>query len=72
MEWELSQKLQVYQANNEAKKGGKGKAWAHKIVSSALIPQAVAKQLQETHHAAASAAPVIGGPSRALAIIWQH
>ena len=30
-------------------KGGKGNAQAHKIVSSALIPQAVAKRLQETH-----------------------
>ena len=49
-------------------KGGKGKAQAHKIVSSALIPQAVAKQLQETHHIAPAATmppwpvTVVGGP----------
>ena len=56
-------------------KGGKGKAWAHKIVSSVLIPQAIAKQLQETHHIALPApmpawpVTVVGGPSQVLAIV---
>jgi hypothetical protein len=46
----------------------------HEIVSSALIPESVAKRLQETHHVEAPAASptpayrtgiVVGGPSRA-------
>ena len=37
-------------SQKKKRKGGKGKAQAHKIVSSALIPQAIAKWLQETHH----------------------
>ena len=54
---------------------GKGKARAHTIVSSALVPPSVTKHLQETHHVAAlvpapTSAPivastVVGGPSRA-------
>ena len=56
---------------------GKGKAQAHKIVSSALIPHDVTKHLQESHHVAVEPlAPtpqpylsgiIIGGPSRAPA-----
>ena len=62
-------------SQKKKQKGGKGKAWAHKIVSSALIPQAVAKWLQETHHIAPAATmqpqpvTVVGGPSQALAMI---
>ena len=54
---------------------GKGKAWAHAIVSSALVPLSVTKRLQETHHVAAPvpaptnapivASTVVGGPLRA-------
>ena len=59
----------------KTRRGGKGKAKVHAIVSSALVPQSVTKQLQETHHAVAPvAAPVsapilasttVGGPSHA-------
>ena len=62
-------------SQKKKQKGGKGKAQAHEIVSSALIPQAVAKWLQETHHIAPAATmpprpvTVVGGPSRAPAII---
>ena len=59
----------------KTRRGGKGKAKVHAIVSSALVPQSVTKHLQETHHAAAPvAAPisapvmasmVVGGPSHA-------
>ena len=31
---------------------GKGKAQAHEIVSSALIPHDITKRLQESHHVA--------------------
>ena len=54
---------------------GKGKAWAHAIVSSALVPPSVTKRLQETHHVVAlvpapTSAPivastVVGGPLHA-------
>ena len=57
----------------KTRRGGKGKAKVHAIVSSALVPPSVIKCLQETHHAAAPvAAPVsvpilasmtVGGPS---------
>ena len=53
---------------------GKGKAQAHEIVSSALIPHDITKRLQESHHVAVepiAPAPrpflsgiIIGGPSR--------
>ena len=62
-------------SQKKKRKGGKGKAWAHEIVSSVLIPQAIAKQLQETHHIAPAATmpprpvTVVGGPSRVPAII---
>ena len=62
-------------SQKKMRKGGKGKAWAHKIVSSVLIPQAIAKQLQKTHHIALAApmppqpVTVVGGPLRVLAII---
>ena len=56
---------------------GKGKAWAHKIVSSALIPHDITKRLQGSHHVAVeplAPAPrpfslgiIVGGPSRAPA-----
>ena len=59
----------------KARRGGKGKAKMHAIVSSALVPQSVTKCLQETHHAVAPvAAPLsapetastwVGGPSHA-------
>jgi hypothetical protein len=53
------------------RRGGK-KAKVHTIVSSALIPESVAKHLQESHHVEAPAASptpayrtgiVVGGPS---------
>ena len=57
----------------KTRRGGKGKAKVHTIVSSALVPLSVTKCLQETHHAVAPmAAPisvpvmastVVGGPS---------
>ena len=57
----------------KSRRGGKGKAKVHTIVSSAIVPQSVTKRLQETHHTAAPvAAPisvpvmasmVVGGPS---------
>ena len=47
-------------------KGGKGKARAHEIVSSALIPQAIAKWLQETHHIALLAPCQLG-----LLLWWE-
>ena len=59
----------------KARRGGKGKAKMHAIVSSALVLQSVTKHLQETHHAVAPvAAPLsvpemastwVGGPSHA-------
>ena len=59
----------------KTRRGGKGKAKVHAIVSSALVPPSVTKHLQETHHAVAPvAAPVsapimasmtVGGPSHA-------
>ena len=62
---------------NKTRRGGKGKAKVHAIVS-ALVPPSVTKCLQETHHAAAPvAAPVsvpimasmtVGGPS--CAPVW--
>ena len=57
----------------KTRRGGKGKAKVHTIVSSALVPQSVTKCLQETHQVVAPvAAPVsapimasmtVGGPS---------
>ena len=57
----------------KTRRGGKGKAKVHTIVSSALVPPSVTNRMQETHHAAASmAAPLsvptmastwVGGPS---------
>ena len=59
----------------KTRRGGKGKAKVHTIVSSALVPPSVTNRLQETHRVAAPvAAPVsalimasmtVGGPSRA-------
>jgi hypothetical protein len=59
--------------DKKKRRGGK-KAKVHMIVSSALIPESVAKRLQESHHAEAPAAfptpayrtgIVVGGPSHA-------
>jgi gag-polypeptide of LTR copia-type len=59
--------------DKKKRRGGK-KAKVHAIVSSALIPESVAKHLQESHHVEAPAASptlayrtgiVVGGPSRA-------
>jgi gag-polypeptide of LTR copia-type len=59
--------------DKKKRRGGK-KAKVHAIVSSALIPESVAKRLQESHHVEAPAASptpayrtgiVVGGPSRA-------
>ena len=62
----------------ETRRGGKGKAKVHAIVSSALVPQSVTKCLQGTHWVAAPvAAPIsvpvmastmVGGPS--CAPVW--
>ena len=59
----------------KTRRGGKGKAKVHAIVSSALVPQSVTNKLQETHQVVAPvAAPVsapiiasttVGGPSHA-------
>ena len=59
----------------KTRRGGKGKAKVHAIVSSALVSPSVTNRLQETHQEAAPvAAPVsapimvsmtVGGPSRA-------
>ena len=59
----------------KTRRGGKGEAKAHAIVSSALVPPSVTKHLQETHHVAApvatpASAPIlasttVGGPSHA-------
>ena len=59
----------------KTRRGGKGKAKVHAIVSSALVPPSVTNRLQETHQVAAPvAAPVsvpimasttVGGPSHA-------
>ena len=62
-------------SQKKKRKRGKGKAQAHEIVTSALIPQAIAKWLQETHYIASVATmlprpvTVVGGPSWAPAII---
>ena len=37
----------------KSRRGGKGKAKVHTIVSSALVPPSITKHLQETHHTAA-------------------
>ena len=57
----------------KTRRGGKGKAKVHAIVSSALVPQSATNRLQETHRVVAPvAAPVsapimasmtVGGPS---------
>ena len=59
----------------KTRRGGKGKAKVHTIVSSALVPPSVTNRLQETHCIAAPAAApisalvmasmVVGGPSHA-------
>jgi hypothetical protein len=59
-------------APDKKKRQGGKKAKVHAIVSSALIPESVAKHLQESHHVKAPAASptlayrtgiVVGGPS---------
>ena len=40
------------QKKNRCGGKGKGKTWAHKIVSSALIPHDITKRLQESHYVA--------------------
>ena len=65
------------QKKNRCGGKGKGKNWAHEIVSSALIPHDVIKRLQESHYVAVeppapaprpySSGTIIGGPSRAPA-----
>ena len=60
----------------KTRRGGKGKAKMHTIISSALVPPSVTNRLQETHRVVAPvAAPVsapimasmtVGGPSHAL------
>jgi hypothetical protein len=62
------------EAPNKKKRQGGKKAKVHVIVSSALIPESVAKRLQESHHVEAPAASptpayrtgiLVGGPSHA-------
>ena len=48
----------------KTRRGGKGKAKVHAIVSSALVPPSVTKHLQETHHAA----PPVAAPLSASAV----
>ena len=43
-------------------RSGKGKAKAHAMVSSALVPQSVTNRMQETHHTAAPVAAPISAP----------
>ena len=62
-------------SKKKTRRGGKGKAKVHAIISSALVPQSVTNRLQETHQVVAPvAAPVsvpimasttVGGPSHA-------
>ena len=73
----LGEPLGAPQKKNRHGGKGKGKAWAHEIVSSALIPHDITKCLQESHYVAVkppAPAPqpflsgtIIGGPSRAPA-----
>ena len=51
------------------RRGGKGKAKVHAIVSSALVPPSVTKHLQETHHAAAPVAAPISAPAMASMVV---
>ena len=51
------------------RRGRKGRAKVHTIVSSALVPQSVTKRLQETHHAAAPVAAPISVPVMASTVV---
>ena len=53
----------------KTRRGGKGKAKVHAIVSSALVPPSVTKRLQETHHAAAPVAALISAPVMASTVV---
>ena len=53
----------------KTRRGGKGKAKVHAIVSSAIVPQSVTKHLQETHHAAAPVAAPISAPVMASTVV---
>ena len=55
----------------KTKRGGKGKAKVHTIVSSALVPQSVTKHLQETHHAAAPVAAPVSVPIMASTTVGE-
>ena len=52
----------------KTRRGGKGKAKVHTIVSSALVPPSVTNRMQETHHAAAPVAAPHSAP--AVASTW--
>ena len=49
----------------KTRRGGKGKAKVHAIVSSALVPPSVTNRMQETHHAAAPVAALLSAPATA-------
>ena len=46
----------------KTRRGGKGKAKVHAIISSALVPQSVMNRLQETHQVAAPVAAPVSAP----------
>ena len=46
----------------KTRRGGKGKAKVHAIVSSALVPPSVTNRLQETHRVAAPVAAPVSAP----------
>ena len=52
----------------KTRRGGKGKAKVHTIVSSALVPPSVTNRLQETHHVVAPVAAPLSAP--AVASTW--
>ena len=52
----------------KTRRGGKGKAKVHAIISSALVPPSVTNRMQETHHAVAPVAAPLSAP--AMASTW--
>ena len=53
----------------KTRRGGKGKAKVHTIVSSALVPPSVTNRMQETHHTAAPVAAPISVPVMASTVV---
>ena len=55
----------------KTRRGGKGKAKVHTIVSSALVPPSVTNRLQETHQVAAPVAPPVNAPIMASTTVGR-